>query len=301
MDIINLYRDYDITYQTEGHKHCRTGWVNTECPFCTGNAGLHLGWNIENEYYQCWRCGWHPPIKTVSELLKLSYTQTIEIVKNYGINTTLIKSVVTDKIPFKFPSNTVELKNAHKNYLKDRNFNPNKIEKLWGIKSTSPISLLKGINYKFRIVIPYYWNSQIVSFDARDVTDNQKNKYQACPKEYETVEHKQILYGLQEKWNTKIGICVEGTTDVWRLGKLAFATSGIKFTTAQVRIIANTFKNVAVVFDDEPQAVIQANKLVKELRFRGINSWRESIIGDPASLSIQKAKELVKSIKNKVL
>jgi hypothetical protein len=51
MDIIGLYRDFGIEHRTEGHKHCRPGWVNTECPFCTGNAGLHLGWHIEEEYY----------------------------------------------------------------------------------------------------------------------------------------------------------------------------------------------------------------------------------------------------------
>ena len=300
MDIVRLFQDYDIEYQTEGHKHCRSGWVNTECPFCTGNAGLHLGYNLKDDYWQCWRCGWHPPIKTVSTLLQLSYTKTVEIVKQYGINASFINETETTKIQFKFPSRTIKLKDSHRQYLKDRNFNPDKIEKLWGIKSTSPISTLKGISYKFRIIIPYYWNSQVVSFDARDVTDRQFSKYQACPKEYETVEHKKILYGLQEKWDTNIGICVEGTTDVWRLGKLAFATSGIKFTPAQVRLMANTFKNVAVVFDDEPQAIIQADKLIKELQFRGVNAWRETIIGDPAALSDIEAKKLVKRIVNKV-
>lgn len=46
MDIVRLYHDYGVDHRTEGHKHCRPGWVNTECPFCEGNKGFHLGWNI---------------------------------------------------------------------------------------------------------------------------------------------------------------------------------------------------------------------------------------------------------------
>ena len=69
MDIIRLYRDYGIDHKAEGHKHTRPGWVNTECPFCTGNPGMHLGWNLKEEYFFCWRCGWHAPITTLSELL----------------------------------------------------------------------------------------------------------------------------------------------------------------------------------------------------------------------------------------
>ena len=87
--------------------------------------------------------------------------------------------------------------------------------------------MLDNINYSHRIIIPYIWNSEIVSFDARDATNKQLNKYQACPLEREIVEHKRILYGTQEMW-TDTGICVEGTTDVWRLGTDSFATSGIK-------------------------------------------------------------------------
>ena len=56
MDIERIYRDYNIPHATEGHKHCREGWVNTACPFCSGNEGLHLGYNNADDYYFCWRC-----------------------------------------------------------------------------------------------------------------------------------------------------------------------------------------------------------------------------------------------------
>ena len=63
-----------------------------------------------------------------------------------------------------------------------------------------------------------------------------------------------------------------------------------------MRLIAKTFKRVPVMFDDEPQAVIQANKLVADLRFRGVDSFRVDIKGDPGSLSNEEAKYLLKQL-----
>ena len=50
MDVLRLYQDYGVDHLTEGHKHCRDGWVNTPCPFCSGNDGYHLGWNLYDNY-----------------------------------------------------------------------------------------------------------------------------------------------------------------------------------------------------------------------------------------------------------
>ena len=296
MDIIRLYQDFGIEFKTEGHKHCRPGWINCECPFCTGNAGLHLGWNLQDEYFICWRCGWKPLVLTLSALLNIPEYEVRKLLPQYGITRTVISHKIIEKIDFSFPTNTKELQSNHRKYLLSRNFDPDKIIEKWHIKATGPIAMLSKYNYKFRIIIPFEWNGQIVSFDARDITEKQLNKYQACPAEYEIKGHKQILYGNQEKWNPDIGICVEGPIDVWRLGKLAFATSGIKYTHEQVRIMANTFKSIAVVYDDDGQAQIQANKLISELKFRGVNAWNVKIKGDPGGLLQNEANKLVKQI-----
>lgn len=297
MDIVRLYKDFGVDHATEGHKHTRPGWVNTECPFCEGNPGLHLGWSLNEEFYVCWRCGWHPPVKTVAELLHISFEEASKLLLQYGINRTVIPTKEIIKRKFKFPSNTLALSSNHKAYLKGRGFDWREIEEKWQIKGTGPISTLGDFSYKFRIIIPFIWNGQVVSFDSRDITNKQPNKYQACPSEFETIGHKDILYGNQEMWNSKLGICVEGPTDVWRMGELSFATSGIKYKNTQVRIIANTFERVAVIFDDDIQAQVQAKKLVAELKFRGVDAFNVEIKGDPGSLSKEEAKQLIKSIK----
>lgn len=299
MDVLRLYRDFNVPHATDGHKHTRPGWVNTECPYCTGNPGLHLGWHLIDEYFMCWRCGWHPPMLTVSKLLHINLFEVAPILKHYGINKSIIKELPKDKKPFKFPSGvTEELRSIHKKYLRSRNFDPKEIQDVWKIQSAGPVSGLDGISYANRIIIPFFWNGQPVTFDSRTVNPSVENRYKACPIQREYIEHKRILYGNQEAWKST-GICCEGPTDVWRMGEYSFATSGIKFTHKQVRVIANTFKRVAIVFDSDPQAIVQAKKLEAELKARGIEAWRETIKGDPGALKPNEAKELVKRIMKK--
>lgn len=306
MDIKRLYDDYGIAYVTEGmHKHARHGWINTECPHCvgSGNPGYHLGYNMFSDYFRCWRCGWHTPVKTLSLLLNQSEYDVHNLIKSYGIIRSAIDFVPKEKKEFLLPSNISKLKKQHKTYLKERGFSPSKLEKLFKLKGTTSYSILddghgKSLDYRFRIIIPFIIDNEIVSFDARDITNLQFSKYQACPATRETMPHKNIIYGVQEAWGD-VGICVEGPSDVWRLGENAFATSGIEYKQAQVRMISSIFKKIAVIYDDEPQAQKQARKLVKDLQFRNVEAYNIKIKGDPGDLPQRAANKLVKKILNK--
>jgi hypothetical protein len=309
MDIIQFYTDYNIPHFTEGYKQCRPGFVNIDCPFCTGNPGPHLSYNLDQDFYVCWRCGWKPIELTISKLLGVSEKEARSISKQYGGKTFHKEPVVLlNTKPFKLPSNSLPLQTSHKKYLESRNFDPDKLEKEFGLLGTGPISRIKdkdySIDYRFRIVIPFYWKGNIVSFDARDITDQHISKYMACPKDREIMPHKSILYMSrllrQEKFET--GICVEGPSDVWRLGRSSFATSGIGFTTDQVHLISKMFKRVAVIFDGpsttskELAAHEKATILIGELKFRGVNAFRVEIKGDPGSMEQKEADYLVKQI-----
>lgn len=302
MDILRLYQDYSVSYQTEGHKHCRPGWVNTECPHCTGNPGLHLGYNLQGDYYVCWRCGFHPIAPTIAKLIHVGEPKARTIIHQYGLliptHTKESKVKIRAKA-HRLPSNTVPLQRNHKRYLESRGFDPDLLEREWNLLGTGPYSKLDNTHYKHRIIIPFFWDTQQVSFDSRDITGKDQNRYKACPKDRELVPHKEILYGKQSKWKDT-GICVEGPTDVWRLGVNSFATSGIKYTPKQVRVMAKSFKRIWVMFDDDPQALVQAKKLVSELRFRGVEAMLfESIIAsDPGSMKQNDADYLIKQLIN---
>ena len=297
MKIEELYQDYNVDYLTEGHRHCRPGWANTSCPFCSGNPGYHLSFNMKHNYFICWRCGWHNNIQTISALLGVRFSDAQDIIKEYGGKSNKADLIILKKAggkPHQLPSNSMPLLTNHKKYLEKRNFNPNKLEKKWGILGTGPLSMLDDINFKHRIVIPIIWDGQQVSFQTRAIS-NSNLKYITCPKDREIIEHKHILYGKQEAWGD-VGICVEGVTDVWRFGSISFSTFGISYTTQQVRQIKNNFKKVIVIFDSDPQAQVQANKLVNELVFKGVNAFNIKIDGDPAEMNQKNANKLIKKV-----
>lgn len=288
MDIQQLYSDYSVDFRTEGHKHTRPGWVNTECVWCTtDNPGYHLGYNLDGDFYVCWKCGWHPIGSTLAKILKLPEHDMRHVISKYGLLISRQKKESPIKVgqkPMHLPSNSQPLLPNHRNYLIKRGFDPDYLEQKYQILGTGPFSKLDKLDYKHRIVIPFIWEGQQVSFDSRDITNKHPYKYMACPAEREKISHKDILYGNQEAWDDTI-IIVEGPTDVWRFGDRSAATSGIKYTPKQVRYIAKRFKYVWVCFDAlEEQAMRQSNALVSELRFRGVKS-RPAVLseGDPGS------------------
>ena len=299
MNVEQLYRDFGIAYVTEGHKHSHPGWVHTPCPFCSGNAGYHLGYDIENRRFVCWRCGWKADLNVIKKVTNTNTQQARELLRKYGamLGRKTEKKIKIVRHRFRLPPESNPMKKSHKQYLISRGFEPEELAEKWGLLGTGMFSKLDNVNYSRRIIIPYYYAGEVVSFDTRDITGKAQNKYMACSDRREGKPHKHILYGREEKWQEDCGICVEGCTDVWRLGELSFAVSGIKYTPQQVREISKRFRRVAVIFDPEPQARKQANRLVNDLKFRGLDAFRVDIDSDPGDLSQEDADELVRNLK----
>ena len=299
IDIVKLYEDFNIPIAPTNHKHCTEGWVNTICPFCTGNPGYHLGYNIKEGFFRCWRCGYKDFYETLEQLTGLKGTELRRLLRQYkGSISDIETEPKTEKLSFSFPSNTTKLTELHKEYLILRGFDPNKLEKEWNLLGTGHVSFLDEKDYKHRIIIPIYWNGKIVSFQSRIIA-NIEPKYKACPKNREIIHHKHILYGKQRYWNDKRSICVEGVFDVWRFGYKSFATFGIGYTKQQVCQIAKHFKEVVIVYDCEDQAQEQAKKLKKDLALFGVKTYIENVLDDPASMSQAEADEFVRSILRK--
>lgn len=304
MNILDLYQDFGIQFQTENHKHCRPGWANISCPFCTGNPGLHLGVHIDSGRFYCWRCGWKPTDKAIAKILGISEPKARELIKQYQIGRgipstggTSNSSHLNQRIQFKphrLPSPHGPMKRPHHRYLERRGFNPESLEQEWGLLGTGPVSFLDGIDYRNRIIIPIFWEGKQVSFQTRAITDRTNLRYISCPKAREKIPHQSILYG--KNWNRDIGICVEGVTDVWRLGPIAFAIFGIEFSSKQARWISKLFKQVIILFDDDPQAIKQGQLLKAELSFRGVDTHQEIIEGDPGGMKQDDANHLVSQL-----
>ena len=298
MNIIQLYKDFNVPFATEGHKHCREGWVNTTCPFCTGNPGMHLGYNMADNYYVCWRCGWKATHKALALLTHVSEKEAKEIARKYG-GKSHVKSTVTVKVgqkKFRLPPSTAPMNDRHKRYLTKRKFDPEVIEKIWDVQGTGPISLMDGISFSHRLVIPIYWENRIVSFQTRDITAKHSLRYITCPEQREIIKHKHIFYQAIPTKDSDACICVEGVTDAWRFGYGAIATFGIKYTKYQVREISKRFKKVFMVFDDDPQAIKQSEKLTAELILRGVDAYSIKIQDDPDDMAQTDADALKKEL-----
>lgn len=299
MDIQRLLYDYNISYVTEGSKHSREGWINIPCPFCTGNPGYHLGIHKDGNGAHCWRCGTHPVVEVLSAILNLPRHKVWDIMKKYKINIhkRRIPEAKVSIFPLKLPQPNSALTKPYKHYLEKRRFDPDKLEKEWGLKQTGPVSFLDSISYNHRLIIPIYWDEKMVSFQARDITGKAPLKYLACPKRREKIHHKNIIYGRQEAWEDAKGvIVVEGVTDVWRLGKYAAATFGIEFKMEQVLALSKIHDRFFIVFDEEPQAQKQARILATKLKALGKEAYIEKIKGDPADMKQDDADHLVRQL-----
>jgi len=300
VNLEQLLRDYNIPHVSGGHKHTSAGWVNINCPFCSGSKNFPLGIRESMDGCNCWRCGGHSLANILSKTLGCTLSEAFKIIDKYRTGKTTIRQIAEPKVsihPFKYPSPNHALNQFGRKYLKKRKFDPDHLIKEWGISQTGPVSFLDKISYCHRILIPIYWDGKIVSFQARDITGKSELKYLTCPKAREIHHHKNILYGRQEYWKNSNGlIIVEGVTDVWRLGINAVATFGIKFKKTQVLELAKAHDRFFIVFDSEPQAQEQAKKLSTALKTLGKKTHIEKIKGDPGEMEQEEANELVKTM-----
>lgn len=303
MNLQRLLQDYSIPHVTQGeHSRATPGWVNVHCPFCPGKKDYHLGLHQDGGAGHCWRCGTYPVKKALAKILNLSESETLRIMREYGGKPGR-RRVKEDarKVsihPFRLPQPNSLLTPAYKRYLAQRDFDPEKLEHEWDLRQTGPASMLDGISYSHRILIPIHWNGEPVSFQARDVTGRSDRKYLACPRRREKVNHQTILYGKQKAWEQFKGIIVvEGVTDVWRLGRAAAATFGTQVRTEQILQLARHNDRFFIVFDPETQAQRTARKVASKLRALGKEAHVIKIYDkDPGSMEQSEANLLVRDL-----
>lgn len=282
-DINRFYMEYGVENKTSGHPHCRSGWVNTACPFCTGNEGYHLGFNTGGDYFVCWRCGWHSLTEVVKEHARCSWGEAKAIERKYvsflDMTPAIRKKYFSHRKEIQLPAGTDQLKARHMKYLKHvRGFRHIKeLTTEWDIRATGPIGM-----YQHRILVPIYHRGEIVSYQGRDITGRAKAKYLTCAEKDEVTFHKHILYGFDEAVK-KYHACiiVEGIFDAWKLGHGAVATFGIKFLEEQIGLVARHFRKAFILYDvmhdpsedyEMGQEYKQAEKIAYKLDALGIDA-----------------------------
>ena len=293
MDLIQILDENGVHYRRSNAE-----WVNMRCCFCPDHSE-HLGINVVTGQVNCWRCGGHGLIRTVSKITNKSEEYTSSLIGHLVRRRKPSPTAVLPKMPIRsaaLPPRVYPLLSIYGacKYLEDRRFDPKMLQDEWNVLATGPGAIIKvnnkTIDYSYRVIAPVYYEGKMVSFQGRDWTGKNKPKYLACPREWEGVCHKDIVYGL-DKATASRAIAVEGVFDTWRIGAGCIALFGIKFRMRQVALIAKTFDEVMLLFDREPRARLQAERMMRELREYGIVVSQGTLPQgkDPADLTTEEA------------
>lgn len=131
MTFKEILSEYNIPTGPAGHYHVREGWIQIDCPYCSlDTQGWYMGYSIEGNFVNCWRCGSHRLINTVIELTKLSYREVEKLLdklesQHFEKKKPLGKLVI--------PTGIKKLQPAHIRYLQGRGFDYKEIERVWKI------------------------------------------------------------------------------------------------------------------------------------------------------------------------
>ena len=253
--------DHNIVFTTTG-KNASDKFYQTRCIFCNDSSN-HLGWHRDKDYLFCWLCGHHSlaqamyrlgiPKKEKEKYVILSRAAS-EPLKSSNNNKDLI-------IPGQ------ELQDYHRDYLEKRGFDTSALISRYRLRGTGPAC---GKD-KFRIIIPIFYNGQIVSYQGRDVTGVSEERYRACPKPKEIIPHKEILYDMDNCRESHVMV-VEGIPGVWNLGRNVTACFGAEYTPEQVYLLAK-FKTIFIYFDQDEAGIRAAKTLSTALDAIGRNAF----------------------------
>lgn len=286
-----------IDYHSAGEDNVSRGWVNITCPFpeCDDHS-WHCGVNLESKLFSCYLCGNKGPIpRLIRQIEGCSFAQANSVLEsfqnpsNYPPNRELGR--LSPRTPTKslIPREAGPLQAIHRDYLINRNFDPERLETKYRLMGTGNLG-----RYKFRIVIPVVLDGRVVSFTSRDVTGKARSKYKDQPPEESVVPVKRCLYNLDSVGDAVV--VVEGPTDVWRIGDGCVATMTTQWNDDQVALLRGKgLKRAFVMFDSDARHKMKrlADRLsmfVPDVETIGMDE------GDPGDWSEERSREFRREI-----
>ena len=293
-DIQAYLEDRNILFHTEG-KNVTEGWTNITCLWCD-DLSNHLGVS-PNNLYHCWICGKKGSVlDIIRKIENCSYSKAESIVKEYSTLSPLtfeekIKEHIGPRRGSILPKEAGELTTLHRDYLQQRNYNPDFLIEKYRLTACDFFG-----KYKYRIIVPVLMAGKVVNFTARDTTGRAKEPYLNCPNKEALIPMKDCLYNLDSVQDT--ALIVEGVTDVWTMGDGTVATMGTEFTQNQILLLHQKgIKKAAVMFDGAPVAIAIAHKLANTLSaIIPVVDVLELDSGDPGELSEEDVMDIRKRV-----
>lgn len=251
-----LMERHGIDIASEGHRHCRPGWIQVDCAFCgVGSQKFHMGYNLQWNYFHCWRCGGHNAWHTM-RAMGIPEKVIAAFIQNNEENRILPGERLPHRGKYKPPDNLLPaFMESHKQYLRSRDIDPAAAFDVWGMRSVG----LASVRHRYRLFIPVVVGEAAVSWTTRSVNPLSPMRYLSASSAEEAVPHKHLLLG--EDLIRSTVIVFEGPFDAIRIGPGATCTFGTAYSSEQVARIAR-FPRRYVCFDNEPEAQRKQRELV---------------------------------------
>lgn len=301
MNIIELLQDEGIDYWTEG-KNVGRNYVNIQCPYC-GDESNHLGINYKSLRVRCWRCGGHKLTQLLVDLFDYDYSKAKQVVRSLGADSTPPLNVASSATPSYDGSkdvlmpreSSIHFPKLHSEYLRSRGFPPLKTIRKYKLRAVHNLG-----SYKFRIIIPVFIDRRLVSFTARDVTDEQDPPYKMASKNECLLDRDQILFNIDSVPKGGDAILVEGPLDAMKLGDNAICPFGIEVNLGQILLLKKKkIRRLFIIFDNPKKDRGAGQRAAKELApilapliERRIEIVTLTKVMDPGDLTIESAKAL---------
>lgn len=292
-DIQSILKQYSIPYKIE-----TKGWVNVDCPLChhQGTRGYKGGFNVKYGYYNCWTCGGSNIFFVISKLLSISQYEAKSLLNNHRTNTVYNDSGITRDnveeltLPGEFP-----ITDKFRNYLIKRRYDPDYIQEKYKVHSGGIVG-----EHSFRLIIPIYFHTQLVSYQTRSILSKEKCnelgilRYKTLSEEKSVINPKHILYEIDNCKGDTV-VIVEGVFDQWRLGDGVVATLGTGMKEQQIKLLKERFKKAIFLYDNEKEAQDRAIKYGERLSVLGmkVEVYNPGFQHDPGAYT-EKEENIVK-------
>lgn len=305
MNFQKLFNDYKIPYSLKVNR----GWVNSNCPYCdTKIDSFNMGFNPSGDYCTCWKCGGNDLNRTLSLLLGIPRTELPSVLSQYEGRSGLLQELNKKTAKAKH----LELPNqgftpAERKYLLSRNFSPRFLHEKYGVVGGG----IAG-DWKYRIIIPLYYNGVLVSWTGRSILDKQTLKEKKIPR-YKNLSIEKSIYASKDlfynmdKSQGKSVILTEGCFDVIRLGDKdgnsdnVICSLGTQLTEAQVKLLSQHYEKIFIMFDNEPEAQEKARKFGMKIASMGIeveivNFYEDFGVNDGGECSQEQVDQIRKEL-----
>ena len=256
MNIRDILSDLGIDYAESGsHRHVTAGWVGIDCDCTPGTQKYKRGIHLAHGYTSCWSCGYLSLADALVSASGEPWNRVKALVGGFDSERFERKDDVRGTL--EIPSGVGPLLPAHKRYLRGRGFDPDHLEKFWGVRGIGLASDLA-----WRLWIPRVRNGKTVSWTTRAIDDSVYRRYVSAEKEQEALSPKRMLFGLDHCRHACV--VLEGELDAIRVGPGAVATMGVGYSRAQTVLISR-FPVRVIAFDSELEAQERAKRLAESL------------------------------------